>query len=151
MKIPIFAQRHYIVLADVARWNIRYSRGDEWPLLGAFNQWLAQCSQSPAPPGERLMGTGYFFSPSTSLPRIWGRNCVCFACCFVPQADKEEPAGWSSGTASQGAIRNGRMRSRKGKRVKRAWSVWGQTELKEKYIFLPSCQVLKFFCFWIFD
>ncbi|XP_035467451.2 uncharacterized protein LOC118286822 [Scophthalmus maximus] len=36
------------------------------------------------------------------------------------QADKEEPAGWSSGTASQGAIRNGRMRSRKGKRVKRA-------------------------------
>ncbi|XP_062252507.1 uncharacterized protein LOC133961426 isoform X3 [Platichthys flesus] len=36
------------------------------------------------------------------------------------QADKEEPAGWSSGKASQGAMRSGRTRSRKGKRVKRA-------------------------------
>ncbi|XP_041810446.1 protein ELYS-like [Chelmon rostratus] len=36
------------------------------------------------------------------------------------QADKEEPAGWSSlGRGSQGAIRSGRTRSRKGKRVKR--------------------------------
>ncbi|XP_044022121.1 uncharacterized protein LOC122861577 isoform X2 [Siniperca chuatsi] len=37
------------------------------------------------------------------------------------QANKEEPAGWSSlGKGSQGAIRSGRIRSRKGKRVKRA-------------------------------
>ncbi|XP_023273001.1 uncharacterized protein LOC111663153 [Seriola lalandi dorsalis] len=37
------------------------------------------------------------------------------------QADKEEPTGWSSvGKASQGAIRSGRTRLRKGKRVKRA-------------------------------
>ncbi|XP_027130721.1 uncharacterized protein LOC109142542 isoform X2 [Larimichthys crocea] len=37
------------------------------------------------------------------------------------QTDQEEPAGWSSfGRGSQGAIRNGRTRSRKGKRVKRA-------------------------------
>lgn len=98
-------------------WNIQDSGGDEWPLLGAFNQ----CYQSTAPPGERLMGTGYFIRPSTSLPRIWGCNCVCFCCCFVLQADKEEPTGWSLGRGSQGAIRSGRTRSRKGKRVKRAW------------------------------
>ncbi|XP_060919549.1 protein ELYS-like [Labrus mixtus] len=37
------------------------------------------------------------------------------------QADKEEPAGWStSGRGSQGAIRSGRTRLRNGKRVKRA-------------------------------
>ncbi|XP_037652248.1 uncharacterized protein LOC119504273 isoform X3 [Sebastes umbrosus] len=37
------------------------------------------------------------------------------------QADKEEPAGWSSlGKGSQGAIRSGRTLLRKGKRVKRA-------------------------------
>ncbi|XP_051252076.1 uncharacterized protein LOC127361465 isoform X2 [Dicentrarchus labrax] len=37
------------------------------------------------------------------------------------QADNEEPAGWSSlGRGSQGAIRSGRARLRKGKRVKRA-------------------------------
>ncbi|XP_036981411.1 uncharacterized protein LOC119034480 isoform X3 [Acanthopagrus latus] len=37
------------------------------------------------------------------------------------QANKEEPAGWSSfGRGSQGAIRSGRTRSRKGKRVKKA-------------------------------
>ncbi|XP_069391818.1 uncharacterized protein [Paralichthys olivaceus] len=36
------------------------------------------------------------------------------------QADKEEPAGWSRLQASQGAMRSGRTRLRKGKRVKRA-------------------------------
>lgn len=36
------------------------------------------------------------------------------------QAENEEPAGWSGlGKASQGAIRSGRTRSRKGKRIKR--------------------------------
>ncbi len=111
-------RRGAVLLGVVACWNIRDARGDEWALLGAFNQ----CSQSPVPPGERLMGTGYFIRPSTSLPRIWGCNCVCFCCCFVLQADKEEPAGWSSlGRDSQGAIRSGRTRSRKGKRAKRAW------------------------------
>lgn len=111
-------RRGAVVLGVVACWNIQDSRGDEWALLGAFNQ----RSQSPAPPGERLMGTGYFIRPSTSLPRIWGCNCVCFYCCFVLQADKEEPAGWRSlGSGSQGAIRCGRTRSRKGKRAKRAW------------------------------
>lgn len=114
-------RRGAVELGCAAGWNIQDSRRDEWPLLGAFNQWLAQCSQSPAPPGERLMGTGYFIRPSTSLHRIWGCNCVCFHCCFVSQADKDEP-GWSGlGNATRGAIRSGRTRSRKGKRVKRAW------------------------------
>lgn len=31
------------------------------------------------PQGERLMGTGYFIKPFTSLLRIWGCNCVCFS------------------------------------------------------------------------
>lgn len=120
MKMAIFAERGAGSrgLGDVAYWNIQDSRRDEWPLLGAFNQG----SQSPAPPGERLMGTGYFIRLSTSLPRIWGCNYVCFCCCFVLQADKEEPSGWSSlGRGSQGAIRRGRSQSRKGKRVKKAW------------------------------
>lgn len=81
------------------------------------------------------MGTGYFIRPSTSLPRIWGCNCVCFCCWFVLQANKEEPAGWSSfGRGSQGAIRSGRTRSRKGKRVKKAWgSSTSRTELNLKH------------------
>lgn len=52
------------------------------------------------------MGTGYFIKPSASLARIWGCNCVCFCCCFVLQADKEEPAGGRRGL-SRDAIEAG--------------------------------------------
>lgn len=120
MKMTIFVEKEAESrsLGDVVCWNIQDSRRDEWPLLGAFNQ----RSKSPVPPGERLMGTGYFIRPSTSLARIWGCNCVCFGCCFVLQADKGEPAGWSGlGRGSQGAIRSGRSRSRRGKQVMKAW------------------------------
>lgn len=127
MKMTIFVEKEAESrsLGDVVCWNIQDSRRDKWPLLGAFNL----RSKSPVPPGERLMGTGYFIRPSTSLARIWGCNCVCFGCCFVLQADKGEPAGWSGlGRGSQGAVRSGRSRSRRGKQVMKAWRFLGCQE-----------------------